>query len=87
MSNSSLFGNSPVPFDLSYLKLGQLQKELEKKGLRPEPVGTEKCDDGNTKNGDGCKGDGTSQDTYSNVIGYSTVKVVQVSLDRIFPLP
>ena len=54
------FGNSPVPFGLSYL-------ELEKKGFRPEPVGTEKCDDGNTNDGDGCKGDGTSQDAYRNV--------------------
>ena len=41
MSNSSPFGNSPVPFGLSYLELDQLQKELEKNGFRPEPVGTE----------------------------------------------
>ena len=62
------FGNSPVPFGLSNLKMGQLQKELEKNGFRPEPVGTEKCDDANTSSGDGCKGDGASQDAYSNVL-------------------
>ena len=62
------FGNSPVPFGLSYLELDQLQKELEKYGFRPEPVGTEKCDDGNTIDGDGWKGDGASQDAYRNVI-------------------
>ena len=61
------FGNSPVPFGLSYLELDQLQKELEKNGFRPEPVWTEKCDDGNTIDGDGCKGDGASQDAYGNV--------------------
>ena len=62
------FGNSPVPFGLSYLELDQLQKKLEKNGFRPEPVGTEKCDDGNTNDGDECKGDGASQDAYRNVI-------------------
>ena len=61
------FGNSPVPFGLSYLELGQLQKELKQNGFRSEPVGTEKWDDGNTTNGDGCKGDGASQAAYSNV--------------------
>ena len=62
------FGDSPVPFGLSYLELDQLQKELEKNGFRPEPVGTEKCDDGNTIDGDWCKGDGASQDAYRNVL-------------------
>ena len=63
-----LFGNSPVPFGLSYLELDQHQKELEKNSFRLEPVGTEKCDDGNTNDGDGCKGDCASQDTYRNVL-------------------
>ena len=62
------FGNSLVSFGLSYLELDQLQKKLEKNGFRQEPVGTEKCDDGNTSNGDGCKGDGASQDVYRNVL-------------------
>ena len=48
--------------------MGQLQKELEKNGFRPERVGTEKCDDGNTSNGDGCEGDGAWQDAYRKVI-------------------
>ena len=61
------FGNSPVPFGLSYSELGQLKKELKQNGFRPEPVGTERWDDGNTSNGDGCKGDGASQAAYSNV--------------------
>ena len=34
------YENSPVPFGLSYLELDQLQKELEKNGFKPEPVGT-----------------------------------------------
>ena len=67
------FGNSPIPFGLSYLELGQLRKELEQNGFRPEPVGTEKCDDGNTLNGDECKRDGASQAAYSNVINYDNV--------------
>ena len=67
------FGNSPVHFGLSYLELGQLQKELEQNGFRPEPVGTEKYDDGNTIDGDGCKGDGASQDAYSNVTKLLTI--------------
>ena len=54
----------PVPFDLSYLELSQLQKELEKNGFRPEPVGTEKCEDGNTNNENGCNADSASQDAY-----------------------
>ena len=61
------FGNSPVPFGLSYSELGHIQKELEQNGFRPEPVGTEKWDDGNTSNGDECKGDGASQAAFSNV--------------------
>ena len=65
------FGNSPVLFGLSYLELDQLQKELEKNGFRPEHVGTEKCDNGNTNNGDGCKGDGASQEPYRNEVSLS----------------
>ena len=68
------FRNNPVPFGLSYLELDQLQKKLEKNGFRPEPVGTEKCDDGNTIDGDGSKGDGASQDSYRNVMQSSRLK-------------
>ena len=35
--------------------------------FRPEPVGTEKCDNGNTNKGDGCNGDGASRNAYGKV--------------------
>ena len=60
MSNTNPFWKWPSSFRLKLFRAGPAPKGTGENGFRPEPVGTEKCDDGNIVSGDGCKGDSAS---------------------------
>ena len=62
------FWNWPSCTRLKLFRAGVAPKGTGENGFRPEQVETEKCDDGNTSNGDGCKGDGANQEAYRKVI-------------------